>query len=83
MKKLNLKKVYSLESPPFKECPYCGGDIFYKKESCYGKYEFYFSYNKDDDVVDNSSMYNTLSHKDIGKFIYCDNCNKKLFKYRE
>ncbi len=82
MEKLNLKIVYDLENPPFKEYPHCHCDIFYKKESCYGKYDFYFSY-KEQDIVDNSAMYDGLTHKNTGKYVYCSECNKRLFKYRE
>ena len=82
MEKLNLKIIYDLENPPFEECPYCHCDIFYKKESCYNKYNFYFSYTNNEDVY-NDHMVDSLEYKDIGKFVYCAKCEKKLFKYRE
>lgn len=82
MNNLDLKKVYDLQNPPFNKCPLCSCEIFYKKESCYNKYNFYFSYTNNDDIC-NSHLVDSLKFNDIGKFIYCAKCDKKLFKYRE
>ena len=63
---------------PIDRCPYCGSDEgYYTKDYVCGP--SYYHYNFDGSEAHNESMYDLTSHK-RGKYAYCTNCDKRLFK---
>ena len=78
MNKLDLKNVYNIQSPPISECPYCNCNIFYKNVRAGGRTQLYFNAKG---KIDNN-FYKNIVLFSIGKFVYCANCHRKLFKYR-
>ena len=65
-----------------KECPYCGYHEYYVEiyMSGYGIYNRRFDgkeVDENDNVIDNSDMYNSLKSKEF-KTAYCGNCHKKI-----
>ena len=80
MKKVDLKTVYSLENPPIRECPHCGSEEFYIKQYAHGNIEYHYRF--DGEEGENGELHEPLSYTDTGKFAYCSECHKRLFKYR-
>lgn len=80
MNKIDLKTVYPLENPPFKKCPYCGNEEFYIKQYVHGNVNYHCRF--DGKEGENGELHEPLSYTDIGKFAYCSECQKKIFKYR-
>ena len=78
--KLNLKDVYDIDNPPITECPYCGCGTYYYKQSYSGTGNCYRNF--DGSEADNADMYVSATYKEIGKFAYCADCNKKLFSFK-
>lgn len=64
-------------------CPYCGSEKFYIEQSYKGTCSFYMRFDMDNDNVENGEMYSSATHKTIGKYAYCANCFKRLFKVEE
>lgn len=81
MKKIDLKIVYSQENPPIEKCPYCGSREFYIKQQVSGTVEY--RYRFDGEEGENGELHEPLSYTDIGKFAYCTECRKKLFRFRK
>ena len=59
-------------------CPYCGCEEFYIKQSYSGSCEYNMRFDGDEDV-ENGSMYDGATMKDMWKYVKCRNCEKKLF----
>jgi hypothetical protein len=67
-----------ISKSPIDKCPYCGSDDgYYTKEQVHGPIQY--MYNFDDTETDNSEMYNGLILTG-GKYAYCINCDKRLFR---
>lgn len=62
---------------PIDKCPHCGGDYFFRKDYLSGVSHYLGS--STDNNVDNSGMYDSLRTK-TGKYWYCNDCGKRLFK---
>ena len=80
MKKVDLKIVYPIENPPVKKCPYCGGGEFYINQRARGNIEYHYRF--DGNEGENGELHEPLNYTDIGKFAYCTDCRKRLFRYR-
>lgn len=80
MGKVDLKIVYPLENPPFEKCPYCGCEEFYINQRAQGNLEYHYRF--DGDEADNGELHEPLSYTNIGKFAYCSECSKRLFRYQ-
>lgn len=79
--KPDLQTVQDLGSPNIKECPYCGCEeyIFMQKISGSGRYFLRY----DGKVAENGEMYEGLKHIYIGKFAYCAECDKRVFRFKD
>lgn len=66
---------------PISKCPYCGSDYgYYTKEHVTGS--VMYNYHFDGSEADNGEMYDNLRYSG-GKWAYCFNCDKRLFKMEE
>lgn len=83
MAKADLKTVQDLYSPTLKECPYCGCETFYYKQFMSGTCIYYERYDGDNANVDNSTMHDNLSYRPVGKFAYCEDCDKRVFRFKK
>ncbi|MFQ7583792.1 MAG: hypothetical protein ACLRMW_06390 [[Clostridium] symbiosum] len=81
MKKVDLKIVHELEKPPFEKCPYCGSEEFYINQYVSGYVEYHYRF--DGDNGENGELHEPLKYADKGKFAYCAECRKKIFRYRK
>lgn len=79
--KADLKAVQDFSNPDIKECPYCGNDEYYIHQRISGRTEFKARY--DGKEADNGDIYDGLDYKDIGKFAYCTECRKRVFRFRK
>lgn len=79
--KADLKTVQDLMHPTITECPYCGYDEFYYNQHMVGNGAMYVRY--DGEETDNGCMHETLRYTPIGKFAYCCNCHKRVFRFRK
>jgi predicted glycosyltransferase involved in capsule biosynthesis len=59
-----------------KECPYCGNDEFYIRQTYSGTGNYYMSLTNQPGV-DNADMYHCL-HTKAGKTAYCQACEKPI-----
>lgn len=80
MKKVDLKIVYPLRKPPVEKCPYCGNEEFYINQQASGNVQYHFRF--DGEEGENGELHEPLRYTDIGKFAYCTECRKRLFRYR-
>ena len=64
-------------------CPYCGNEEFFIKQSFKGTCNFNMRFDMDNENVENGDMYDNVSFETIGKYAYCNNCFKRLFKIGE
>lgn len=69
-----VKKI----SKNIKECPYCGHDEYYIKQSYKGNCDFRIRF--DGKEGDNGDMHDFATYKNISKYAWCSSCNKKLFE---
>lgn len=60
------------------QCPYCGCETFYTKERVCG--QITVRHNFGGSEADNSEMYEGIAYKYASKFIFCNECNKKIGK---
>lgn len=81
MKKVDLKTVHSLDNPPIKKCPFCGCEEFYINQYASGALEYHYRF--DGEEAENSSFHEGLNYTNKGKFAYCTECRKRLFRYRD
>ena len=66
---------------PIEVCPYCNsGEGFYIKQQIYGSANF--KCNFDGSEANNSDLHDNIFYKD-SKFVYCTNCNKRLFSTKD
>lgn len=63
------------------KCPYCDCEEFYVKQRYSGTCIFRF--RADGKEVENGDMHDNARYKDRSKYIYCNNCNKKVCKIDE
>ena len=80
-KKVDLTKVHSIDEPDIEKCPYCGNDEYYMRVRYSG--EGIYRYRFDGEAAGNEDMYDCLRDKPIGKFAYCCNCDKRIFRIKE
>lgn len=78
--KVDLYTVYPITEPPFKECPFCGYDEYFYKESVSGA--IYLNVRYDKEAAENTDLYEGLRYSPVGKFCYCSNCKHRLFRFR-
>lgn len=64
-----------------KECPYCGSEEYYQKESYKGFREFRMRF--DGEEADNSDMWDGAVEKLISKYAWCCECHRRLFKLED
>ncbi len=64
-------------------CPYGGNEEFFIKQSFKGTCNFNMRFDMDNQDVENGEMYENASYKTVGKYAYCNNCFKRLFKVEE
>lgn len=70
-----------ISKSPIDKCPYCGSDIgYYTKERVHGS--VHYNYNYDGSEADNGEMYDMLTYSG-GKYAYCLNCDRQLFKMED
>lgn len=81
MEKVDLKTVHSLNNPPMTECPFCGGKEFFIHQYASGSLEYYYHF--DGEVAENGDLHQGLNYTDKGKFAYCAECRKRLFRYKD
>lgn len=61
-----------------KQCPYCGGETYYIKQSYKGTCDYNLRFDGKD--AENGSMWENANFKNISKYAWCSECNKRLFK---
>ncbi|MBQ7067032.1 MAG: hypothetical protein IJN92_09470 [Lachnospiraceae bacterium] len=71
------KKIHYTKE--MKECPYCGNDEFYIKQAYSGTCNYYMRFDMKNEKAENGEMYQSATHKDLTKYAYCSDCNKRLF----
>ena len=59
-------------------CKYCGGTSYYIKQYIHGYGNFFNDTTGDE--VDNYELHSGLSYKNVGKYAYCANCDKRFAK---
>lgn len=70
-----------MRKAPVDRCPNCGSNMgFYSKDYIRGKIRY--NYNFDGSEAENGEMYDTISTI-TGKWAYCCNCHKRLFRVSE
>lgn len=75
------KKIHYTKE--MKECPYCGDDEFYIRQSFSGTCNYYMRFDMNNTDVENSEMHQNATYKDLTKYAYCSNCDKRLFLIEE
>ena len=80
-KQIDLSTVQDINEPNISECPYCGYSEYYVnyRYSGVGIYRYRF----DGEEAENEDMYDCLRNTTIGKFAYCCNCHKKIFRIKD
>ncbi len=79
--KADLKTIQDLYNPDIKECPYCGNDEFYYKQHMVGDGLMFCRY--DGKETENGDMHEGLRYTPKGKFAYCTECKKRVFRFRK
>lgn len=79
--KADLETVQDLYNPNIEECPYCGCKEFYYNQSMTGRGRMNARY--DGKETDNGEMHECLNYKTIGKFAYCYECDKRVFRFKK
>ena len=69
-------------SKDMKKCPYCGNEEFYVKQSFSGICEYNMRFDMGTNV-ENGEMWDNATMKDLTKYAYCNNCDKRLFPIEE
>lgn len=83
MAKADLKTVQDLENPSIKECPYCGCEDYYHHQFMSGSGVYYSRFDGDNTKVENGDIHGCLSYTPTGKFAYCNDCGKKVFRFKK
>lgn len=60
----------------FKECPFCGSESYYMKQSYKGTCYYYINFDGSD--ADNTETHGGAEYKNTSKFAFCSECNKKI-----
>lgn len=77
----DLKTVQDLYNPTIKECPYCGCKEFYYNQHMVGDGLMFCRY--DGEETNNGNMHELLRYTPVGKFAYCVDCEKRVFRFRK
>lgn len=64
-----------------KECPYCGSEEYYIKQSYKGTCCYHLRF--DGKEADNGDMWENSSFKDSSSYAWCSGCGKRLFKLED
>jgi hypothetical protein len=64
-----------------KECPYCGSEEYYIKQSFKGTGNYYIRF--DGKETENGEFYDNAQYKNKSKYAWCAECRKRLFKLDE
>lgn len=64
-----------------KECPYCGSEEYYIKQSYTGKCNYFLRF--DGKEAENGEMWENSQFKNISKYAWCRECGKKGVKMYE
>lgn len=79
--RVDLKTVHDMNDPDISECPYCGHDEYYIKMHYSGngicRHRF------DGESAENGDLYDCLNNTIVGKFAYCCNCDRRIFRIHE
>lgn len=59
-----------------RKCPHCGSTGFYVKQRIFGYGEYYVDTTGKE--MDNSGIHSRLDYKDVGKYAYCADCDKRF-----
>lgn len=79
--KVDLKTTQDINNPNITKCPYCGCEEYYTKIRITG--ETIYRYRFDGNATDNGEMYDGLTDTIIGKFAYCSDCNRRIFRIED
>lgn len=79
--KVDLKTVNEITEPSLTECPYCGYDEYYIKVHYSGTGICRLRF--DGDLAENGDLYDCLKDTIVGKFAYCCNCDKRIFRIKD
>jgi hypothetical protein len=63
------------------KCPHCGGTSYYVKQYIRGYGHFYNDTTGEE--MDNSSLHDWLTYKNVGKYAYCADCDKRFAKIED
>ena len=64
-----------------KSCPYCGSEEYYIKQSYKGTCNYILRF--DGEEADNGEMWENSTMKNLSKYAWCNECNKRLFKLED
>jgi len=81
MPKADLKTKQLLFKPTIKECPHCGCEEYYYKQHVVANVIHFRRF--DGAEIDNGDIRENLIYKPQGKFAYCCNCDKKVFRFKK
>jgi len=63
------------------KCPYCGSEEYYIKQSYKGICEYILRF--DGKEADNGHMHGNTQYKNVSKYAWCNECNKRLFEIED
>jgi hypothetical protein len=61
-----------------KRCPSCGSEEYYIKQSFKGTCNYVLRF--DGKEADNSETHDNTEYRNVSKYAWCNECNKRLFK---
>lgn len=64
-----------------KECPYCGSEEYYIKQSFKGTCDYNIRF--DGKETENGHMWDDAIYKNTSKYAWCRECGKRLFKLED
>ena len=76
-----VKKLPKVISKHIKCCPYCCSEEYYIKQSFKGTCDYHMRF--DGEETENGEMHANATYKNISKYAWCSECNKRLFKIEE
>ena len=63
------------------KCPHCGGTSYYVKQYIRG-YGYFYN-DTTGEAMDNSSLHDGLTYRNVGKYAYCADCDKRFAKIED